>query len=163
MRGDPAAALLEVLDPEQNNTFNDHFMELDYDLSDVMFVCTSNSYNMPQPLLDRMEIIRISGYTEDEKMEIVKRHLLSKQMKAAGLKKEEFKLSDAALRDLIRYYTREAGVRSLEREVANLCRKAIKDILMKGKSKISITPKSLEKYAGVRKHKFGEVDTQDGW
>jgi ATP-dependent Lon protease len=161
MRGDPAAALLEVLDPEQNNTFNDHFMELDYDLSDVMFVCTSNSYNMPQPLLDRMEIIRISGYTEDEKMEIVKRHLLSKQMKAAGLKKEEFKLSDAALRDLIRYYTREAGVRSLEREVANLCRKAIKDILMKGKSKISITPKSLEKYAGVRKHKFGEVDTQD--
>ena len=161
MRGDPAAALLEVLDPEQNNTFNDHFMEVDYDLSDVMFVCTANSLNMSQPLLDRMEIIRIAGYTEDEKMEIIKRHLLSKQMKAAGLRKGEFKLSDTALRDLIRYYTREAGVRGLEREVANLCRKAIKEILMKGKKKVSITPKSLEKYAGVRKCKYGEVDTQD--
>ncbi len=160
-RGDPAAALLEVLDPEQNHTFNDHFMELDYDLSDVMFVCTANSLNMAQPLLDRMEIIRISGYTEDEKQEIVKRHLLAKQMKAAGLKKGEFKISDTALRDLIRYYTREAGVRNLEREIANLCRKAIKDILMKGKSKVSITPKSLDKYAGVRKYKYGEVDTQD--
>lgn len=160
-RGDPAAALLEVLDPEQNHTFNDHFMELDYDLSDVMFVCTANSLNMAQPLLDRMEIIRISGYTEDEKIEIVKRHLLAKQMKAAGLKRDEFKLTDTAIRDLIRYYTREAGVRNLEREIANLCRKAIKDILMKGKKRISITPKSLEKYAGVRKHKFGEVDTQD--
>lgn len=160
-RGDPSSALLEVLDPEQNNTFNDHFMELDYDLSDVMFVCTANSLNMAQPLLDRMEIIRISGYTEDEKLEIVKRHLLSKQMEAAGLKKNEFKISDAAIRDLIRYYTREAGVRSLEREIANLCRKAIKDILMKGKDKITITPKSLGKYAGVRKHRYGEVDTKD--
>ncbi len=161
MRGDPSSALLEVLDPEQNNTFNDHFMELDYDLSDVMFVCTANSLNMPQPLLDRMEVIRISGYTEDEKLEIVKRHLLSKQMKAAGLKKDEFKITDTAIRDVIRYYTREAGVRNLEREIANLCRKAIKDVLMKGKKRISITPKSLEKYAGVKKHRYGEVDTQD--
>ena len=161
MRGDPAAALLEVLDPEQNHTFNDHFMEVDYDLSDVMFVCTANGMSMSQPLLDRMEVIRIAGYTEDEKMEIVKRHLLAKQMKAAGLKRDEFKMSDTALRDLIRYYTREAGVRSLEREVANLCRKAIKEILMKSKKRVSITPKSLEKYAGVRKHKFGEIDTQD--
>jgi ATP-dependent Lon protease len=160
-RGDPASALLEVLDPEQNHTFNDHFMELDYDLSDVMFVCTANSLNMPQPLLDRMEVIRISGYTEDEKMEIVKAHLLSKQLKAAGLKKGEFKISDSALRDLIRYYTREAGVRNLEREIANLARKAIKDILMKGKKSISITPKSLEKFAGVRKYKYGEIDTLD--
>ena len=160
-RGDPASALLEVLDPEQNNTFNDHFLEVDYDLSDVMFICTANSLNMPQPLLDRMEIIRISGYTEDEKLEIVKRHLLSKQTKAAGLKKGEFKISDAAIRNLIRYYTREAGVRNLEREIANLCRKAIKDILMKKKSKVSITPKSLEKYAGVRKFKYGEIDEQD--
>lgn len=160
-RGDPASALLEVLDPEQNNTFNDHFMEVDYDLSDVMFVCTANGLNMPQPLLDRMEVIRISGYTEDEKLEIVKRHLLSKQMKAAGLKKQEFTISDPALRDLIRYYTREAGVRNLEREVANLCRKAIKEILMSKKTKIAITPKTLEKYAGVRKHKFGEIDIHD--
>ena len=160
-RGDPASALLEVLDPEQNSTFNDHYLEVDYDLSDVMFVCTANSLNMPQPLLDRMEIIRISGYTEDEKVEIVKTHLLSKQMKAAGLKKGEFKISDAALRDLIRYYTREAGVRNLEREIANLCRKAIKQILMKGKRAVSITPKTLGKYAGVRKHRYGEIDTQD--
>ena len=160
-RGDPASALLEVLDPEQNHTFNDHFMELDYDLSDVMFVCTANSLNMPQPLLDRMEVIRISGYTEDEKLEIVKRHLLKKQMKAAGLRKGEFKISDAAIRDLIRYYTREAGVRNLERELANLCRKAIKEILMKGKTKISVTPKSLGKYAGVQKHRYGEIDDKD--
>lgn len=160
-RGDPSSALLEVLDPEQNNTFNDHFMELDYDLSDVMFICTANSLNMSQPLLDRMEVIRISGYTEDEKLEIVKRHLLNKQIKAAGLRKNEFKISDAAIRDLIRYYTREAGVRNLERELANLCRKAIKEILMKGKGNVSITPKSLGKYAGVRKHRYGEVDSQD--
>jgi len=161
-RGDPSSALLEVLDPEQNSTFNDHYLELDYDLSDVMFVCTANNIgNMPQPLRDRMEIIRISGYTEDEKMEIVKRHLLKKQMKAAGLKKQEFKISDAALRDLIRYYTREAGVRNLEREIANLCRKAIKDILMKGKEKISITPKGLGKYAGVRKFASREIDEKD--
>ena len=158
-RGDPSSALLEVLDPEQNATFQDHYMELDYDLSDVMFVCTANSLQtLPRPLLDRMELIRISGYTEDEKLEIVKRHLLKKQIKAAGLKKDEFSVSDNALRDLIRYYTREAGVRSLEREVSNLCRKAIKDILMKGKKKVSITPRSLEKYAGVRKYRFGEIE-----
>ena len=161
MRGDPASALLEVLDPEQNATFNDHYMELDYDLSDVMFVCTANSMNMPQPLLDRMEVIRISGYTEDEKLEIVKRHLMGKQKKAAGLRKDELKVSDATLRDLIRYYTREAGVRNLEREIANLCRKSIKDILMKGKKAITISPKSLEKFSGVKKFRFGEVEEQD--
>jgi ATP-dependent Lon protease len=160
-RGDPSSALLEVLDPEQNSTFNDHYMELDYDLSNVMFICTANSLNMPQPLLDRMEIIRLSGYTEDEKLEIVKRHLLAKQIKASGLRKGEFKVSDSAIRDLIRYYTREAGVRNLEREVANLCRKAIRDILMKGKKSVSITPKSLEKYAGVKKHRYGEIEEQD--
>lgn len=161
-RGDPSSALLEVLDPEQNSTFQDHYLELDYNLSDVMFVCTANSLQtMPRPLLDRMEIIRISGYTEDEKMEIVKRHLLAKQMKAAGLRSGEFSISDAALRDLIRFYTREAGVRSLEREVANLCRKAIKEILMKGRKKIVVTPRSLERYAGIRKFSNREIDEHD--
>lgn len=161
-RGDPSSALLEVLDPEQNATFQDHYLELDYDLSDVMFVCTANNLStMPRPLLDRMEIIRISGYTEDEKLEIVKRHLLKKQMNAAGLKRDEFKISDAALRDLIRFYTREAGVRSLEREVANLCRKAIKEILMKGKTSVSITPRNLEKYAGIKKYSTREIDDHD--
>ncbi len=161
-RGDPSSALLEVLDPEQNGTFQDHYLEIDYDLSDVMFVCTANNLQtMPRPLLDRMEIIRISGYTEEEKVQIVKRHLLSKQMKAAGLKKKEFALSDSAIRDLIRYYTREAGVRNLERELANLCRKAIKEILMKGKEKISITPRSLEKYAGIKKFRFGEIEDEN--
>ena len=161
-RGDPSSALLEVLDPEQNSTFQDHYLEIDYDLSDVMFVCTANSLaTMPRPLLDRMEIIRISGYTEDEKVEIVKRHLLSKQMKAAGLKKKEFTLSDNAVRELIRYYTREAGVRNLERELANLCRKAIKEILMKGKEKVYITPRSIEKYAGVKKYRFGEIEEEN--
>ncbi len=161
-RGDPSSALLEVLDPEQNSTFQDHYLEIDYDLSDVMFVCTANNLaEMPRPLLDRMEIIRISGYTEDEKMEIVKRHLMKKQMKAAGLKKEEFKISDNGLRDLIRFYTREAGVRNLEREISGLCRKAIKEILMKGKEKISITPRNLEKYAGIKKFSSREIDDHD--
>ncbi|MAZ75833.1 MAG: endopeptidase La [Micavibrio sp.] len=160
-RGDPSSALLEVLDPEQNTTFNDHYMEMDYDLSDVMFICTANSLRMSQPLLDRMEIIRISGYTEDEKLEIVKRHLLKKQTKAAGLKSKEFSISDAGVRDLIRYYTREAGVRNLEREIANLCRKSLKEILMSSKEKITITPRNLEKYAGVKKYRYGEVDEQD--
>ena len=160
-RGDPSSALLEVLDPEQNSAFNDHYLELDYDLSDVMFICTANSLNLPRPLLDRMEIIRISGYTEDEKIEIAKRHLLDKQKKAAGLKKGEFSISDKAMRQLIQYYTREAGVRNLERELANLCRKAIKEILMKGKKKISITPRNLDKYAGVRKYRYGEIEEQD--
>ncbi len=160
-RGDPSSALLEVLDPEQNEKFNDHYLELDYDLSDVMFICTANSLRMPQPLLDRMEIIRIGGYTEDEKIQIVKEHLLDKQIKMAGLKKSEITVGDAAIRDLIRYYTREAGVRSLEREIANLCRKSIKEILMKGKTKVSVTSGNLEKFAGVRKYRFGEVDEQD--
>ena len=160
-RGDPSSALLEVLDPEQNATFNDHYLDVDYDLSNVMFICTANSLNMPQPLLDRMEIIRLSGYTEDEKLEIVKRHLMNKQMKAAGLKREELKVSDAAIRDLIRYYTREAGVRSLEREIANICRKAIKEILLKKRGGLSVTPKNLEKFAGVRRFRFGEMDALD--
>ncbi len=161
-RGDPSSALLEVLDPEQNEKFADHYLELEYDLSDVMFVCTANNIaNMPRPLLDRMEIIRISGYTEDEKLQIVKRHLLKKQIKAAGLRAKEFSISDAAIRELIRYYTREAGVRNLEREIANLCRKAIKEILMKGKKQVSITPRSLEKYAGVKKFRYGEIEEND--
>ncbi|MBU6235926.1 MAG: endopeptidase La [Alphaproteobacteria bacterium] len=160
-RGDPSSALLEVLDPEQNHNFNDHYLEVDYDLSDVMFICTANSMRMPQPLLDRMEIIRLSGYTEDEKLEIVKRHLLDKQIKAAGLKASEFSISDDGIRDLIRYYTREAGVRSLEREMANLCRKAIKEILMGKRKNLRITPANLDKYAGVRKYRYGEVDEQD--
>ena len=161
-RGDPSSALLEVLDPEQNSTFQDHYLELDYDLSDVMFVCTANSLaTMPRPLLDRMEIIRISGYTEDEKLEIVKRHLLRKQEKMAGLKKGEFKISDAAIRALIQYYTREAGVRNLEREISNLCRKAIKEILMNGKESVSITPRNLEKFAGIKKFRYGEIEEHD--
>lgn len=157
-RGDPSSALLEVLDPEQNAHFNDHYLEADYDLSDVMFICTANSLNMPRPLLDRMEIIRVSGYTEDEKIQIVKDHLLKKQIKNAGLKDKEFKLSDDAIRDLVRYYTREAGVRNLEREVANLCRKAIKEILSKKKEHVAITARNLGKYAGVRRFSFGEVE-----
>ena len=161
-RGDPSSALLEVLDPEQNDKFQDHYLELDYDLSDVMFVCTANTTaTLPRPLMDRMEVIRISGYTEEEKLQIVKQHLLKKQMKAAGLKPGECTISDAAIRDLTRYYTREAGVRNLEREIANLCRKAIKDILMKGKPKVNITPGNLDKYAGVRKFRYGEVEERD--
>ena len=130
-RGDPSSALLEVLDPEQNATFNDHYLEVDFDLSDVMFVTTANSLHMPQPLMDRMEIIRIPGYTEDEKVEIAKRHLIPKQKKQHGLKDEEWQITDDGLRDLIRYYSREAGVRNLEREIANLARKAVKEILSK--------------------------------
>ena len=161
-RGDPSAALLEVLDPEQNSTFSDHYLELDYDLSDVLFICTANSTaTMPRPLLDRMEIIRLSGYTEDEKLEIVKRHLLKKQTEAAGLKRGEFSINDGAIRDLIRYYTREAGVRSLEREIANLARKAIKEILMKGRKEVRISPRNLERYAGVKKFHYGAMDEED--
>jgi ATP-dependent Lon protease len=160
-RGDPSSALLEVLDPEQNNTFNDHYLEVDYDLSDVMFVTTANTLRMPQPLLDRMEIIRLSGYTEDEKVEIAKRHLIEKQMSANGLKKGEFSLSDSALRDLIRYYCREAGVRNLEREIANLARKATKDIVSGKHKKVAITAANLGKYAGVRRFRFGEVEEED--
>jgi ATP-dependent Lon protease len=160
-RGDPSSALLEVLDPEQNGTFNDHYLEVDYDLSDVMFVTTANSMRMPQPLLDRMEIIRIPGYTEDEKVEIAKRHLIAKQVEAHGLKKGEWSISDDAIRDLIRYYTREAGVRSLEREFANLTRKAIKEILMNKSAKVAVTRRNLEKYAGVKKFRYGEIDAED--
>ncbi|WP_119678490.1 endopeptidase La [Indioceanicola profundi] len=160
-RGDPSSALLEVLDPEQNGTFADHYLEVDYDLSDVMFVCTANTLRMPQPLLDRMEVIRIAGYTEDEKVEIIKRHILDKQVRTHGLKPSEFSITDDALRDLIRYYTREAGVRNLEREVANLTRKAIKEILMEGHAKVEVTPENLEKYAGVRRFRYGEAEAED--
>src|SRR6202035_1322948 len=163
-RGDPSSALLEVLDPEQNASFNDHYLEVDYDLSDVMFVTTANTLRMPQPLMDRMEIIRLPGYTEDEKVEIAKRHLIPKQIEAHGLKKAEWAISDDALRDVIRFYTREAGVRNLEREIANLTRKAIKDILMKkaGKDgKVTVTRRNLDKYAGVRRFRFGEAESED--
>ncbi|MBX2831027.1 MAG: endopeptidase La [Rhodospirillales bacterium] len=160
-RGDPASALLEVLDPEQNSTFNDHYLEVDYDLSDVMFVTTANSLRMQQPLLDRMEIIRISGYTEDEKVEIAKRHLIPKQVKDNGLKKDEWSISDDALRDLIRFYTREAGVRSLERELARLARKATKRIMLESIKSVRVTPRTLGKYAGIRKFRYGETEGED--
>ncbi len=190
-RGDPASALLEVLDPEQNHAFNDHYLEVDYDLSDVFFVTTANTLNMPPALLDRMEIIRLSGYTEDEKVEIAHQHLSPKQIEKHGLKKDEWTISETALRDLIRYYTREAGVRNLEREIANLARKAVKEILMdmeKGKAKekakpktkqkaeqraeqkakqkgkqktIAVTRKNLNKWAGVRKYRYGEIELDD--
>jgi len=160
-RGDPSSALLEVLDPEQNVNFNDHYLEVDYDLSDVMFITTANTLRMPQPLLDRMEIIRIPGYTEDEKVEIAKRHLIPKQLKEHGLKKGEWSISDESLRDLIRYYTREAGVRNLEREIANLARKAIKEILSRNVKQVAITRRNVEKYAGVRRYRFGEAELED--
>ena len=160
-RGDPSSALLEVLDPEQNATFADHYLEVDYDLSDVMFITTANSLRMPQPLLDRMEIIRIPGYTEDEKVEIAKRHLVSKQAEANGLAKAEWALSEDAIRDIVRYYTREAGVRNLEREIANVARKAVKEIVTKKVKKVSITKKNLEKYAGVKRFRYGETESED--
>jgi ATP-dependent Lon protease len=160
-RGDPSSALLEVLDPEQNNSFQDHYLEVDYDLSDVMFVTTANTLRMPQPLLDRMEIIRLSGYTEDEKVEIAQRHLILKQIKEHGLKDGEWSISEEALRDVIRYYTREAGVRNLERELANLTRKAVKEILSTGRIKVAVTRRNLENYAGVRKYRYGEVEEVD--
>jgi len=160
-RGDPSSALLEVLDPEQNNSFQDHYLEVDYDLSDVMFVTTANTLRMPQPLLDRMEIIRLSGYTEDEKVQIARRHLIDKQITEHGLRKGEWTISDDALYDLIRYYTREAGVRNLERELANLARKAVKEIVQKGRKKVSVTPRNLDKFAGVRRYRYGEVEETD--
>jgi ATP-dependent Lon protease len=161
-RGDPASALLEVLDPEQNSTFNDHYLEVDYDLSDVMFVTTANTMNMPGPLMDRMEIIRLSGYTEDEKVEIAKRHLIRKQVEAHGLKEDEWSISDGALRDLIRYYTREAGVRNLEREIAKLARKATKEILMDADvDHVKVTTRNLEKYSGVKRYRYGELEDED--
>jgi len=160
-RGDPSSALLEVLDPEQNSTFADHYLEVDYDLSDVMFVTTANSMRMPQPLLDRMEIIRIPGYTEDEKVEIAKRHLVAKQGEAHGLKREEWSISDDALHELIRTYTREAGVRNLEREIANLARKAVKDIVTNKTKKVAITRKNLQKFSGVPRFRYGETEAED--
>jgi ATP-dependent Lon protease len=160
-RGDPSSALLEVLDPEQNSNFNDHYLEVDYDLSDVMFVCTANTLRMPQPLLDRLEVIRIPGYTEDEKVEIAKRHLIPKQLEANGLKLEEWSISDDALLDLLRYYTREAGVRNLERELANLIRKATKEILMHDKKGVRVSRRNLGRFAGVRKFRYGEAEHED--
>ncbi|HMI95450.1 MAG TPA: endopeptidase La [Micropepsaceae bacterium] len=160
-RGDPSAALLEVLDPEQNHAFNDHYLEVDFDLSDVMFITTANTLRMPQPLMDRMEIIRIPGYTEDEKVEIAKRHLLPKQIKSHGLKDHEWSITDTALRDLIRYYTREAGVRNLERELANLARKAVKAIVSGKATTIEVTAENLGEYGGVRKFRYGEMEGED--
>ena len=160
-RGDPSSALLEVLDPEQNHTFNDHYLEVDYDLSDVMFVTTANTLSMPQPLLDRMEVIRLPGYTEDEKVQIARRHLISKQTKEHGIKKGEWSISEPALRNLIRLYTREAGVRNLEREIANLLRKAIKEIALGNITQMHLTRRNLEKYAGVPRYRHGETELED--
>ncbi len=166
-RGDPSSALLEVLDPEQNHTFTDHYIEVEYDLSEVMFVATANTLNIPAPLLDRMEVIRLSGYTEDEKMNIAVRYLLPKQMKSTGLKEGELSVSEAGIRDIVRYYTREAGVRALERELSKICRKAVKQLLTEKQSgegkarRISVTPKNLDKFLGVRKYSFGMAEKQN--
>ena len=161
-RGDPSSALLEVLDPEQNHTFVDHYVEVDYDLSDVMFVATANTMNIPPPLLDRMEVIRLSGYTEDEKFNIAARYLLPKQMKNNGVRKGELEIGEAAIRDVIRYYTREAGVRALERELSKICRKVVKTALIKGKAaaKTRVTPRNLDKFLGVRRYTFGVAEKQ---
>ncbi len=161
-RGDPSSALLEVLDPEQNSTFNDHYLEVDFDLSEVMFVCTANSLNIPAPLLDRMEVIRLPGYTEDEKSAIAQRYLVPKQVKQNGLKDDELKVSENTLLDIIRYYTREAGVRNLEREISKICRKSVKQLLAKAETKaINVTPRNLSKYLGVRRFRYGRAEEQD--
>jgi ATP-dependent Lon protease len=161
-RGDPASALLEVLDPEQNHTFVDHYLEVDFDLSEIMFVATANTMNIPPALLDRMEVIRLSGYTEDEKVNIAMRYLVPKQIENNGLKKSELQIRESAIRDIVRYYSREAGVRNLEREISKICRKVVKEILLKRQGKcITITPKSLEKYLGVKRFRYGEVDEFD--
>ena len=161
-RGDPASALLEVLDPEQNHNFNDHYLEVDYDLSEVMFVCTSNSMNIPEPLLDRMEVIRIPGYTEDEKVNIAERYLIPKQKENNGLREGELEFTEEAIRGLIRYYSREAGVRGLEREIAKICRKVVKENVVSSQGsggKISL--ESLEVYSGVRKYDYGKAEEQN--
>ncbi|WP_126455954.1 endopeptidase La [Sulfuriflexus mobilis] len=161
-RGDPASALLEVLDPEQNHAFNDHYLEVDYDLSDIMFVATANSLNIPGPLLDRMEVIHLSGYTEDEKLNIAKRYLVPKQIKNNGLKDDEISIADSALTDIIRYYTREAGVRNLEREISKVCRKVVKDVLLKPRDKtVTVTAKNLDKYLGVKRFRHGLAEEHD--
>ena len=161
-RGDPSSALLEVLDPEQNSTFVDHYLEVDFDLSDVMFVCTANSLNIPAPLLDRMEVIRIPGYTEDEKLNIALRYLIPKQMKENGLKEDELNITRAAVLDIIQHYTREAGVRNLEREISKLCRKVVKELLLKPRDgAVSVSPKRLEKYLGVKRYRYGKADEKD--
>ena len=161
-RGDPASALLEVLDPEQNHTFNDHYLEVDYDLSEVMFVTTANSLNIPPPLLDRMEVIRLSGYTEDEKVNIATKYLIQKQLERNGLKPDEITIGESAIRDIIRYYTREAGVRNLEREIANICRKVVKQILLKPTDKkVVVTPNRLDKFLGVKRFRFGRMEEED--
>jgi ATP-dependent Lon protease len=161
-RGDPSSALLEVLDPEQNSTFNDHYLEVDFDLSDTMFVCTANSLNIPPPLLDRMEVIRLAGYTEDEKMNIARRYLIAKQMEANGLREKELIVSNTAILDIIRYYTREAGVRNLEREISKISRKVVKELLLKPRDKkVRVTPRSLEKYLGVRRFRYGRAEEND--
>jgi ATP-dependent Lon protease len=168
-RGDPSSALLEVLDPEQNNTFVDHYVEVEYDLSDVMFVATANTMNIPAPLLDRMEVIRLSGYTEDEKIAIAKQYLLPKQIKNNGLKPEELHVAEGALRDIVRYYTREAGVRSLERDISKICRKVVKSLLLrqsegkarKARGPVEVNSKNLDKYLGVRRYTYGIAERRN--
>lgn len=161
-RGDPSSALLEVLDPEQNHTFQDHYVEVDFDLSDVMFVATANTLNIPAALLDRMEVIRLSGYTEDEKINIAQRYLLPKQMKNNGLKREELSVTEEAVRDIVRYYTREAGVRSLEREISKVCRKVVKQLVLKSRtSKVVVNARNLDKFLGVRKYSFGMAEKEN--
>ena len=162
-RGDPSAALLEVLDPEQNHTFQDHYLEVDFDLSEIMFVATANSMNIPPALLDRMEVIRLSGYTEDEKVNIAENYLIPKQITNNGLKEDELTISENAVRDIVRYYTREAGVRNLEREISKICRKVVKDVLLdhkKGK-RVTVSPRNLDKYLGVKRFRYGRADEHD--
>ncbi|MEJ2130700.1 MAG: AAA family ATPase, partial [Gammaproteobacteria bacterium] len=161
VRGDPASALLEVLDPEQNNTFSDHYLEVDYDLSDVFFVCTSNSMNIPPALLDRMEVIRLPGYTEDEKLHIADRYLLPKQKQLTGLREDELRIDHASILDLIRYYTREAGVRGLEREIAKLCRKVVREHSTQDDQTVEVTENLIEHYNGVRKFNYGRAEEKD--